>query len=370
MSAVTTQGSTTVVRGVVLDKATQRPVIDVIVTAYDKDLLTKTTSWASPPRTPRGGLRSASTRAPRATASWAAAPTSISPCSTAARCWRTPATTPSTTPTTSTPDIVLMADLSNDKMRGLLNPTPAPGWVGGFAQSNPAFAYPTPDLSSLPILGNRENIPLLVRQQKVVWPEFSWNSVPDGQDKKRCYQMFAPDISRLGYTAEGRVYSIICPQQAAVAPQLGAMNVEVTVTGNRGWADESNRTLAADMSVQGRIWFSPSAHERPMVKRLLGHFGASGLPFPSDKKNAIIVKTSRARRTPTSRSSRSSRGRPTVSPSPPSPNTRIWPSLWVISTSRSARFSPRASPRWTTSTRPCSTSSTSPQATCSSRATS
>ena len=110
-----------------------------------------------------------------------------------------------------TPDIVILADLSNDKMRSLLNPTPAPGWVGGFAQSNPAFAYPTPDLSSLPIFGNLENIDKLERQQKVVWPEFSWNSVPDGKDQERCYQMFAPDISRLGYTAEGRVYSIICP---------------------------------------------------------------------------------------------------------------------------------------------------------------
>jgi hypothetical protein len=57
--------------------------------------------------------------------------------------------------------------------------------------------------------------------------------------------MFTPDISRLGYTNEGRVCAIICPQQGACSPSLGCMNVEVTVTGQRGWADEANRKLAA-----------------------------------------------------------------------------------------------------------------------------
>jgi hypothetical protein len=42
-----------------------------------------------------------------------------------------------------------------------------PGWIGGFAESNPAFAYPDPDLSSLPILGNMDNIDKLQRQQAV-----------------------------------------------------------------------------------------------------------------------------------------------------------------------------------------------------------
>lgn len=165
------------------------------------------------------------------------------------------------------------------------------GWVGGFAGSNPAFAYPHPDLSSLPMLDNLDNIDLLQRQQKVIWPEFSWETEKGSPDPKRCYQMFAPDISRLGYTNEGRVYSIICPQQGASSPTLGSMNVEVTVTGQRGWANETNRELAGDMSVEGKIWFSPSAKDRPLVRFLWRVFEDLGLRFPFNKANAIRVST-------------------------------------------------------------------------------
>jgi len=165
-----------------------------------------------------------------------------------------------------------------------------PGWVGGFAESDPAFAYPDPDLSSLPMLDNMANIDLLERQQAVLWPEFSWESAP-GDPASRCFQMFAPDISRIGYTNTGRVYSIICPQQGACSPSLGCMNVEVSVTGQRGWVDETNRTLAADMTVEGKIWFSPSALQSPMVKFLWTLFADNGLPFPADKAHAIRVTT-------------------------------------------------------------------------------
>lgn len=192
---------------------------------------------------------------------------------------------------TSTPPINLVVDITNDKLRKLINETPAPGWVGGFDKTNPAFAYPTPDLSSLPMLDNLDNIDKLQRQWKVVWPEFSWETEPGEPDPKRCYQMFAPDISRLGYTNEGRVYSIICPQQGASSPNLGSMNVEVTVTGNRGWADETNKELAADMSVEGKIWFSKSAQNQLFVKRCSKHFQRLKLPFPSSKANAIRVST-------------------------------------------------------------------------------
>src|SRR5690606_21891304 len=82
--------------------------------------------------------------------------------------------------------------------------TTVPGWVGGFAQSNPKFAYPDPDLNSLPMLGNMDNIGLLTRQQPVKWPEFSWNTEPGQPDPRRCFQMFAPYISRLGYNNKGR----------------------------------------------------------------------------------------------------------------------------------------------------------------------
>lgn len=167
-----------------------------------------------------------------------------------------------------------------------------PGWVGGFAESDPAFGYPDPDLGSLPMLENMANIDLLTRQQAVLWPEFSWETVP-GKPDSRCFQMFAPDISRIGYTDTGRVYSIICPQQGACAPALGCLNVEVSVTGQRGWVDEPSRTLAADMTVEGKVWFSPSATQGPIVRLLWKLFADNGLPFPAAKATAIRVTTHR-----------------------------------------------------------------------------
>ncbi|SFT72310.1 hypothetical protein SAMN04489724_1828 [Algoriphagus locisalis] len=164
-------------------------------------------------------------------------------------------------------------------------------WKGGFEQSNKAFSYPDPDLSSLPMLGNMDNIDKLQRQQEVLWPEFSWETQKGMPDPKRCFQMFAPDISRLGYNDEGRVYSIICPQQGLWIKEIGCLNVEVTVTGQRGWANEDTREMAADMSVVGKIWFSPSATQKPLVKFLWRMFEESGLPFPFNKANAIIVNT-------------------------------------------------------------------------------
>lgn len=166
-----------------------------------------------------------------------------------------------------------------------------PGWKGGFAESNPAFAYPDPDLTSLPMLKNMANIRKLKRQQAVLWPEFSWETDP-GKADSRCYQMFAPDISRLGYDDKGRIYSIICPQQGVCSATLGCLNIEVTVTGQRGWVDEPARTLAADMTVTGQIWFSPSAKQNALVKYLWNEFVASNHPFPHDKHNAIKVSTS------------------------------------------------------------------------------
>jgi hypothetical protein len=164
-----------------------------------------------------------------------------------------------------------------------------PGWIGGFAESDPAFAYPNPDLSSLPMLCNMDNINLLQRQQGVEWPEFSWETQKGQPDPKRCFQMFAPYISRLGYTDKGRVYSIICPQQGVCHPKIGCMNVEVTVTGQRGWVNETTREVAADMSIQAQIWFSPFADENPIYQMIFNRFKDSGLPFPADKANSIKV---------------------------------------------------------------------------------
>jgi hypothetical protein len=173
-----------------------------------------------------------------------------------------------------------------------------PGWIGGFAQSNPKFAYDPkhpnqPDLSSLPLLGNMDNIDKLQRQQKVCWPEFSWQTVL-GDETSRCFQMFSPDISRLGYTDKGRVYSIICPQQGVYHPHWGALNIEVTVTRQRGWVDETaqkekKKGVAADLTVEGQIWFSPSADQTFPVKMLWALFANYGLPFPDSKANSIKV---------------------------------------------------------------------------------
>ena len=191
----------------------------------------------------------------------------------------------------STPAINLEVDLSGDKLREEVEEVAVAGWVGGFEQSNPAFAYPNPDLSSLDFLDNMDNIKLLQRQQKVLWPEFSWKTEPDQDDGKRCYRMFAPDISRLGYTNEGRIYSIICPQQGYSSPTLGSFNVEVTVTGNRGWVNEDTKELAADMGVIGKIWFAPSAKDNKYLNLFKRYFEDKNLGFPFSKANAIQVKT-------------------------------------------------------------------------------
>ena len=46
-----------------------------------------------------------------------------------------------------TPPINFGVDLLEDKLRKNINETPVSGWIGGFEASNPAFAYPNPDLS-------------------------------------------------------------------------------------------------------------------------------------------------------------------------------------------------------------------------------
>lgn len=169
---------------------------------------------------------------------------------------------------------------------------PAPGWVGGFEASDPDFSYPTPDLSSLLVQQNMTHINLLERQQAVQWPEFSWETIP-GVAASRCYQMFSPYVSRLGYTATGKVYSIICPQQGMYIKGFGTLNVEVTVTGNRGWVNEDTKEIYADMKVQPKIWFSKDAHQSILGKMAWVAFEALSVewPFPDSKANAIELYT-------------------------------------------------------------------------------
>ena len=147
------------------------------------------------------------------------------------------------------------------------------GWIGGFSDNPPGQPYPNAELlSSLPFEGNLDHIPNINRMLRAKWPEFSWE-VTKGDPNTRMYQMFAPDISRLGYDNTGRVWSIICPQQGIYFPTIGAtMNIEVTVTGNRGWINELAPTetlFAADITIKPTIWFSPDSVDGWFWQKLL-----------------------------------------------------------------------------------------------------
>lgn len=163
------------------------------------------------------------------------------------------------------------------------------GWKGGFSESNPAFAYPKPDVSDLPLLDNLANIDLLTRQQRIQWPQFSWLSV-EGNEDSRVFQMFAPNISRIGYTDDGRIYSIICPQQGFGSEVLGEMNVEVTVTGNRGWINEPEKDIYAELGVEGKIWFSEPTNKRSKLLKILERVLRRN-DFPFSKDQAVKVST-------------------------------------------------------------------------------
>ncbi|MBO6881822.1 MULTISPECIES: hypothetical protein [Winogradskyella] len=173
------------------------------------------------------------------------------------------------------------------------NHIPAPGWKGGFLKKHPEMNYPNPDLDNLKFNKNLNCIDNITRQQRVLWPEFTWETRKGEKDPKRCFQMFAPDISRIGYDDTGQSWSIICPQQGTFLPGIGTFNVEVTVTGQKGWVDESNKSLAADLSVKPKIWFSPSANESAIGKLLWSVFELNnlGYKFPSEKDKAIELNT-------------------------------------------------------------------------------
>ena len=164
-------------------------------------------------------------------------------------------------------------------------------WKGGFKDSNPDYDYSkalSPDLSNLPITGNLDNIDKITRMQKVYWPQFSWQSVP-GDESSRLYQMFAQDISRIGYDDAGRIWSIICPQRGFGCDLLGTLMLEVTVTGVRGWVDEDEPSPAvyANLGVSGVVWFESPANKNPLLDAIEKAFDKKKFPF--SKANAIKV---------------------------------------------------------------------------------
>jgi len=171
------------------------------------------------------------------------------------------------------------------------NPADIPvGWEGGFAQSNTNFAYPTLDLSSIDVTTNMANIDKLTRMQKMKWPEFSWRMDP-GEDDTRIFTTFEEYISRLGYDNEGRIWSIICPQKG-VKSSIVNLNIEVSVTGVRGWHDETARSSAADMSVKAVIWFTAdNSEEINPIFRFLLNLISDKTDLPLSKSKAIQVLT-------------------------------------------------------------------------------
>mmetsp|Transcript_6424 Transcript_6424/g.7140 ORF Transcript_6424/g.7140 Transcript_6424/m.7140 type:complete len:490 (+) Transcript_6424:70-1539(+) len=167
-----------------------------------------------------------------------------------------------------------------------------PGWKGGFAQSNPAFAYPQthPDLSSIPVTTNLENIPKVTRMMKAKWPEFSWEMVP-GNDSTRVFCRFTEYICRYGYDDEGQIWSFMCPQMGVDLGRLGEANVEVTVTGVRGYLDEAaepSPSVALDLGVMGQIWLTSST---PLLMALLNYLFPSIEEYPIKKAKSIRIQT-------------------------------------------------------------------------------
>lgn len=86
----------------------------------------------------------------------------------------------------------------------------APGWKCGFIEKHPELNYinGVADLSTLDFNTNLERIHNITRQQRVLWPEFTWLTVQD-MPVSRCFQMFAPEISRAGYDDTGQNWAVI-----------------------------------------------------------------------------------------------------------------------------------------------------------------
>ncbi|HEY4326626.1 MAG TPA: hypothetical protein VGN20_21755 [Mucilaginibacter sp.] len=170
------------------------------------------------------------------------------------------------------------------------------GWIGGFSENPPGQPYPNSKLlSSLPFEKNMDHIPNITRMLRAKWPEFAWETTP-GDPTTRMYQMFAPDISRLGYDDTGRIWSIICPQQGVYFPSIGVtLNVEVTVTGNRGWINELAPTeylFAADLTIKPTIWFSSDSVEGFFWGQLLKLDNKWSNKLPLSKLKGIRINAS------------------------------------------------------------------------------
>jgi len=146
------------------------------------------------------------------------------------------------------------------------------------------------ELSKLPFLDNMANINKLDKQLLVHWPEFSWLR-DQGKPDSRCFTRFATNISRIGYDNEGRIYSIICPQQGIYSPHYGTLNIEITVTGNRGKVIEAEKEVYAELTVEPKLWFSPGVLDFVPFEIMAALFEKNSVAFPYKKSDAVRVKT-------------------------------------------------------------------------------
>jgi hypothetical protein len=157
----------------------------------------------------------------------------------------------------------------------------------------PNPANPTPVSNQrFALADNMDNIGNIKRMWRAQWPEFSWLTAPGS----RCYQMFAPDISRVGYGAPDAnnhcpVYAVMCPQQGIwIQPIATTLNIEVTVTSAGGYVIEEGMIIDAQITIQPKIWFSPDTMQtNAFVIALADLFESLKLPFPSSKANAITL---------------------------------------------------------------------------------
>lgn len=163
------------------------------------------------------------------------------------------------------------------------------GYIGGFAQSNKAFTYPKPDLSSLIMEDNLTNTAHIQRVLGIKYPIFSWETQPGKKDTKRVFLEFPDYIAQFGYDDQGQIHALQCPQMAFASPLLGMINAEVSITSVRGWVDEKAKSLAADATTTVQLWFSPEGLKNPIVTQLRAYLMRTKLPFPDQKKNSVKV---------------------------------------------------------------------------------
>jgi hypothetical protein len=150
---------------------------------------------------------------------------------------------------------------------------------------------------------------LVQRFMRVEWPEFSWTDF----DGKRIFQKLTSDISRLGYTNDGLLTHFICPQMGKLTDVLGTAQVEVTVTKQRGYVDESKlpqpidhiinpdtpnaqqeHWCNLDIEVLVQVWFPDVLKSGPNVSFIVNSIvsilqSSFGITFPHSKQTAIKV---------------------------------------------------------------------------------